>query len=150
MANNTLRLKLKNPVISRPVLKLKTFTAEPEIVKPKTKQIKKSKPVVSKEKRPPFAILAPEYFFGILYHFKTKYPHCFSDPIKPLAIGIIKDMLKERTELELSGIKIRKFCNIYCNTPEYKAALKLGASRVDLRGNVTGLVEENHTKISKK
>jgi len=147
MANNTLRLKLKTPVISRPVLKLKTFAIEPEIVKPKTKQVKKSKPVVSQEKKP---LLTPEHFFGILYYFRAKYPECFSEPIKPLAIGIIKDMLKERTELKLSGIKIRKFCRIYCNTPEYKAALKSGASRVDLRGNVTGLVEENHTKISKK
>lgn len=147
MANNTLRLKLKTPVISRPVLKLKTFAVKPEIVKPKTKQVKKSKPAVSKEKKP---LLTSEDFFGMLYYFRAKYPACFSNPIKPLAIGIIKDMLKERTELKLSGIKIRKFCNIYCNTPEYKSALKLGASRLDLRGNVTGLVEENHTKISKK
>lgn len=143
MSKDKLRLKLKTPVISNPVLKLKTFTVEPKVIKPKTKQVKKSKPVVSKETKPWFAILAPEYFFGILYHFKTKYPHCFSDPIKPLAIGIIKDMLKERVELKISGIKIRKFCHVYCNTPEYKAVLKPGTPRVDLLGNSTGLVEEN-------
>ncbi len=140
MSKDKLRLKLKTPVISNPLLKLKTFTVEPKVIKPKTKQVKKSKPVISKEKKP---LLTSEDFFGILYYFREKYPNCFSDSIKPLAIGIIKDMLKERTELKLSGIKIRKFCNIYCNTPEYKMALKAGTPRVDLLGNSTGLVEEN-------
>lgn len=140
MSKDKLRLKLKPPVISNPLLKLKTFTIEPKVIKPKTKQVKKSKPVVSKEKKP---LLTPEEFFGMLYYFRAKYPACFSDPVKPLAIGIIKDMLKERTELKLSGIKIRKFCNIYCNTPEYKMVLKAGIPRVDLLGNSTGLVEEN-------
>lgn len=136
MSKEKLRLKLKTPVISNPILKLKTFTVEPKVIKPKTK------PVVSKEKKP---LLAPEEFFGILYHFKTKYPACFSDPVKPLAIGIIKDILQEKTELKVSARKLRKFCNIYCNTPEYKTALKAGTPRVDLIGNVTGLVEEKHT-----
>lgn len=140
MSKEKLRLKLKIPVNSNPLLKLKTFTVEPKVIKPKTKQVKKSKPVVSKTKKP---LLTSEDFFGILYYFRAKYPNCFSDSIKPLAIGIIKDMLKEKTELKLSGIKIRKFCNIYCNTPEYKMALKAGISRVDLLGNSTGLVEEN-------
>lgn len=140
MSKNKLRLKLKPPVISNPLLKLKTFTVEPKVIKPKTKQVKKPKPVVFKEKK---LLLTSEEFFGMLYYFRAKYPACFSDPVKPLAIGIIKDMLKERTELKLSGIKIRKFCNIYCNTPEYKMALKAGTPRVDLLGNSTGLVEEN-------
>lgn len=140
MNNSKLRLKLKTPVISNPILKLKTFTVEPRVAKPKTKQVKKSKPIVSKAKKP---LLTSEIFFEILYYFRTKYPTSFSDPVKPLAIGIIKEMLKERTELKLSGIKIRKFCNIYCNTPEYKAALKPGTPRVDLSGNSTGLVEKN-------
>jgi len=138
MSKEKLRLKLKTPVISNPILKLKTFTPEPKVIKPKTKQVKKSKPVVSKEKK---QLLTSEIYQTILNHFKTKYPNCFSDPIKPLAIGIIKDMLKERTELKLSGIKIRKFCNIYCNIPEYKEILKSGTPRIDLLGNSTGLVE---------
>jgi hypothetical protein len=142
MSKEKLRLKLKTPVISNPILKLKTFTVEPKVIKPKTKQVKKTKPVVSKEKKP---LLAPEEFFGILYHFRTKYPACFSDPVKPLAIGIIKDILQEKTELKVSARKLRKFCNIYCNTPEYKTALKAGTPRVDLIGNVTGLAEEKHT-----
>lgn len=140
MSKEKPRLKLKTPVISNPLLKLKTFTVEPKVIKPKTKQSKK--PIAStlkKEKQ----LLTPEVHLTILNHFKAKYPNCFSDSVKPLAIGIIKDMLKERTELKLSGIKIRKFCNIYCNTPEYKMALKAGTTRVDLLGNSTGLVEEN-------
>jgi hypothetical protein len=140
MSKEKLRLKLKTPVISNPILKLKTFTVEPKVIKPKTKQVKKEKPIVSKEKKP---LLTSEDFFGILYYFQQKYPACFSNPVKPLAIGIIKDMLKEKTELKLSGIKIRKFCNIYCNTSEYKAVLKTGIPRVDLSGNSTGLVEKN-------
>lgn len=138
MSKEKLRLKLKTPVISNPILKLKTFTPEPKVIKPKTKKVKPSTPP-KKEKQS----LVPEIYLTILNHFKTKYPNCFSDPIKPLAIGIIKDMLKEKTELKLSGIKIRKFCNIYCNTPEYKEILKLGTPRVDLQGNSTGLVEQN-------
>lgn len=137
MSKNKLRLKLKTPIISNPILKLKTFTLEPKVIKPKTKKVKPSTP--KKEKQ----LLTFETHLMILNHFKKKYPNCFSDPIKPLAIGIIKDMLKERVELKLSGIKIRKFCNIYCNTPEYKMALKAGTARVDLLGNSTGLVEEN-------
>lgn len=144
MSKDKLCLKLKTPVIFNSLLKLKTFTVEPKVIKPKTKKVKSS--LFKTEKQ----LLATETYLTILNHFKRKYPNCFSDPIKPLAIGIIKDMLKEKTELGLSGIKIRKFCNIYCNIPEYKAALKTGVSRVDLRGNVTGLVEENCTKISKK
>ena len=111
MSKEKLRLKLKTPVISNPILKLKTFTVKPNVTKPKTKKIKP--PIISKKVKPS---LTPEMYLTILNHFKTKYPNCFSDSIKPLAIGIIKDMLKENTELELSKIKIRKFCNIYCNT----------------------------------
>ena len=139
MSKEKLRLKLKTPVNSNPILKLKTFTVEPKIIKPKTKQSKK--PIAStlkKEKQ----LLTPEVYLIILNHFKAKYPNCFSDSVKPLAIGIIKDMLKEKTELKLSGIKIRKFCNIYCNIAEYKTALKTGISRVDLLGNP---VEESST-----
>lgn len=136
MSKEKLRLKLKTPVNSNPVLKLRTFTVEPKVTKPKTKKIKP--PILKKEK----PSLASEMYLTILNHFKTKYPNCFSDSIKPLAIGIIKDMLKENTELKLSKIKIRKFCNIYCNTAEYKTALKTGISRVDLLGNP---VEESST-----
>ncbi len=138
MSKDKLRLKLKTPVISNPLLKLKTFTVEPKVIKPKTKKAKPSTP--KKEKQ----LLTPEIYLIILNHFKAKYPNCFSDPIKPLAIGIIKDMLKERVELKISGIKIRKFCHVYCNAPEYKAVLKQGTPRVDLLGNSTGLVEKNH------
>lgn len=135
MSKDKLRLKLKTPVISNPVLKLKTFTVEPKVIKPKTKKVKPSIP--KKEKQ----LLTPEIYLMILNYFKAKYPNCFSDPVKPLAIGIIKDMLKERVELKISGIKIRKFCYVYCNTPEYKAVLKLGIPRVDLSGNFSRLVE---------
>ncbi len=138
MSENKLRLKIKTPVISNPILKLKTFTVEPKVKKPKTKKVRPSTP--KKEKQ----LLTPEIHLMILNHFKKKYPECFSDPIKPLAIGIIKDMLKERVELKISGIKIRKFCHVYCNAPEYKAVLKQGTPRVDLLGNSTGLVEKNH------
>lgn len=140
MSKEKLRLKLKTPVISNPILKLKTFTVESKVTKPKTKQNKKAKPsILKKEKQ----LLTSEIYLIILNHFKEKYPNCFSDPIKPLAIGIIKDMLKENTELKLSKVKIRKFCNIYCNTPEYKMALKAGTPRINLFGNSTGLTEEN-------
>jgi len=137
MSTEKPRLKLKTPVISNPLLKLKTFTVEPKVISP----------IPPKKEN---QLLTPELYLAILNHFKTKYPECFSDSIKPLAIGIINDMLKERAELKLSGIKIRKFCHVYCNTPEYKAALKLGASRVDLLGNITGTLEENCPKISRK
>ena len=140
MKGNKLRLKLKTPIISNPVLKLKTFTVEPKVIKPKTKKVKPSIP--KKEKQ----LLAPEIYLTILNHFKAKYPNCFSDPIKPLAIGIIKDMLKEKVELKISGIKIRKFCHVYCNTPEYKAVLKPETPRVDLSGNSTGLVKIEEVK----
>jgi hypothetical protein len=143
MSENKLRLKLKTLAISNPPLKLKTFTTEPKVIKPKTKPNKKAKPVLAK-KNNLLQLLAPEIYLTILNHFKVKYPNCFSDPIKPLAIGIIKDMSKERVELKISGIKIRKFCHVYCNAPEYKAVLKQGTPRVDLLGNSTGLVEENH------
>lgn len=144
MSKDKLRLKLKTPVISNPLLKLKTFIVEPKVTKPKTKQSKK--PITStlkKEKQ----LLTSEIYLTILNHFKIKYPDCFSSSIKPLAIGIIKDMLKERMELKLSGIKIRKFCNIYCNTPEYKSALQTGTPRVDLLGNSTGLVTIGKVKL---
>jgi hypothetical protein len=147
MVNNTLRLKLKTPVISNPILRLKTFTVEPKVTKPKTKQMQKVKPSISKKEK---QLLTPDIYLMILSHFQTKYSKCFSNPVKPLAIGIIKDMLKERIELEISGIKIRKFCYVYCNTPEYKALLKQGTSRVDLFGNPTGIVEKTNVNISKK
>ena len=134
MSENKPRLKLKTPVISNPILRLKTFIVEPKVIKPK------AKPINSKKEK---QLLTTEVYLMILNHFKKHYPECFSDPVKPLAIGIIKDMLKERTELKLSGIKIRRFCHVYCNTPEYKAVLKQKTPRVDLLGNPTGLVEKN-------
>lgn len=140
MNGNKLRLKLKTPIISTPISKLKTFIVEPKVIKPKTKKVKPS--TLKKEKQ----LLTPEMYLTILHHFKAKYPHCFSDPIKLLAIGIIKDMLKEKVELKISGIKIRKFCHVYCNTPEYKTVLKLKPPRVDLLGNSTGLITTKEVK----
>lgn len=130
-----LPLKLKTPIVSSPTLKL-AFAVPKKEIKTKIKNNKLQSNIVKKTSNRSF-----ENYNIILNHFRAKYPDCFSNPIKPLAIGIIKDMLKEKTELKISGIKIRKFCYVYCNTPEYKAVLKSGIPRVDLSGNFTRLVE---------
>jgi sRNA-binding protein len=81
---------------------------------------------------------------------QEKYPNCFSKTSKPLAIGILKDVLAERIELEITRGQLQQFFHRYCGKDQYKQALVVGAERVDLEGNVRSTVTEKEVAFLKE
>ena len=80
---------------------------------------------------------------------QEKYPKCFSKPPKPLAIGILKDVLAERQALEITKGQLQQFFHRYCGKDQYKQALVVGVERVDLEGNVRSTVTEKEVAFLK-
>jgi sRNA-binding protein len=87
-------------------------------------------------------MLSFELYIKILRHLQEKYPKCFSKPPKPLAIGILKDVLADRQALEITRGQLQQFFHRYCGKDQYKQALIVGAERVDLGGIVRSTVTE--------
>ena len=95
-------------------------------------------------------MLSFELYLKVLRHMQEKYPKCFSKPPKPLAIGILKDVLAERIELEITRGQLQQFFHRYCGKDQYKQALVVGAERVDLEGNVRSTVTEKEVAFLKE
>ena len=72
----------------------------------------------------------------------AKYPKTFGYKPKPLAIGISHELFVITEELGLSKNELRNFFSFYCRSKDYRANLILNAERVNLKGEVTGVVTE--------
>jgi len=94
-------------------------------------------------------MLSFELYLKVLRHLQEKYPKCFSKPPKPLAIGILKDVLAERQALEITRGQLQQFFKRYCWKDQYKQALVVGAERVDLEGNLRSTVIEKEVAFLK-
>jgi len=75
----------------------------------------------------------------ILKLLQTKYPLCFSIPVKPLAIGISKEVIELEKD-NFSKQQIRRFFRRYCSDYRYKKLLVEGAQRFNLDGTPAALV----------
>ena len=95
-------------------------------------------------------MLSFELYIKVLRHMQEKYPSCFSRTPKPLAIGILKDVLADRVELEITRGQLQQFFHRYCGKDQYKEALVIGAERVDLEGNVRSTVTEKEVAFLKE
>ena len=71
--------------------------------------------------------------------FSKQYPNCFLAQPRPVAVGIDKLLFAEQegkpVEERSSKRNIRQFLFWYTASKEYKEALKVDASRIDLQGN---------------
>jgi sRNA-binding protein len=120
-------------------------------VKDKKSQNKNGIKLSNAKKEPPRKqVLSFELYIKVLRHMQGKYPKCFSKPPKPLAIGILKDVLAERIELEITRGQLQQFFHRYCGKDQYKQALVVGAERVDLEGNVRSTVTEKEVAFLKE
>jgi CspA family cold shock protein len=72
----------------------------------------------------------------------AKYPKTFGYKPKPLAIGIGQELFAISEELGLSKIELKTFFSFYCSSREYRANLILNAEKVNLKGEVSGVVTE--------
>lgn len=116
--------------------------------KPKNNMDNKSQK--QKIEPPKKRMLSFELYLKVLRHMQEKYPKCFSKTSKPLAIGILKDVLAERIELEITRGQLQQFFHRYCGKDQYKQALVVGAERVDLEGNVRSTVTEKEVAFLKE
>jgi sRNA-binding protein len=116
--------------------------------KPKNKTDNKSQK--QKIEPPRKQMLSFELYLKGLRHLQEKYPKCFSKPPKPLAIGILKDVLAECQALEITRGQLQQFFHRYCGKDQYKQALVVGAERVDLEGNVRSTVTEKEVAFLKE
>lgn len=96
---------------------------------------------------------------------KAYFPNCFKEikEIQPLKIGIKQDLVKSLSTLN-DIVVGDKACMVnslayYVNSPAYHKSVVPGASRIDLEGNVSGIVtaeeatysmERRKAKIQKK
>jgi len=76
----------------------------------------------------------------VLNVLSEKYSNIFT--YKPLAIGIKEDLLNISEELGVSKTELKIFLNFYCRSKKYRSNLILNAERVNLKGEVTGVVTE--------
>lgn len=78
----------------------------------------------------------------ILKLLQTKYPLCFSNPAKPLAIGISKEVIEPLKD-NFSKQQIHRFFRRYCSDYRYKKLLVEGAQRFNLDGTPATLVTKD-------
>jgi sRNA-binding protein len=121
---------------------------EKTVFKPKNKTDNKSQK--QKIEPPRKQILSFELYLKVLRHMQEKYPKCFSKPPKPLAIGILKDVLAECQALEITRGQLQQFFHRYCGKDQYKEVLVVGAERVDLEGNARSTVTEKEVAFLKE
>ena len=76
----------------------------------------------------------------VLSVLSDKYPKTF--PYKPLAIGIKDDLLNISEKLGISKNELKIFLNFYCRSKKYRANLIFNTERINLKGEVVGLVKE--------
>lgn len=147
----TLGLNLAVEVLEEKNTKLKAAKAKSKENKPTPPKVAKAPKVQVKKKLREHKIIDPEIYKKILKHLQTKYPNCFTRPVKPLAIGIYKELLGECEELGISGVQLKSFFKAYCKNSKYRELIVVGAERVGLKGKVTSLVteEEAHKTAAK-
>lgn len=76
-----------------------------------------------------------------------KFPACFTQKaeVKPLKIGIFKDLSERLAEDELvSKTRLRQAIRYYTSSLRYLEAIKAGAKRVDLDGNDCEEIDAQH------
>jgi len=144
------------PLVIKPKLKLATSVVKKKetiILKPrKIQKVKKDKKE-AKEKTPrEIAEQTRKWNMAIrvLDYLRVKYPDTFGFKPKPLAIGIKDELFDVKEELKLSKTELRIFLGIYTHSKEYKEARIVGASRYNLKGEVTGLVTKDEAGRVKK
>jgi sRNA-binding protein len=80
---------------------------------------------------------------ALLKRLIREYPACFKpesqEPL-PLAHGVHWQIL-DATYPDVAPLVVRRALTIYTARPAYQAALKLGAARVNLKGEPSGIVE---------
>lgn len=80
------------------------------------------------------------------------FPLCFSleGEAKPLKIGIFQDLAERLAEDEkVSKTQLRAALRLYTSSWRYLHCIQLGASRVDLDGNLCGELEQEHVDHAK-
>lgn len=82
--------------------------------------------------------------FKTLAILKKKYPKAFNrkEP-KALKLGILEDIAKD-LEGEIGRTKIKKALRYYTNSIQYQQAIMRNKSRVDLKGEETSEITEEH------
>ena len=126
--------KKVNPAMSDPKPNYSNFKDNKEVSKPSLskKELRSLQIQAAVEKR----IAAYNEHFKI---FSKQYPNCFLAQPRPITVGIDKLLFAEQegkpVEERSSKRAIRQFLFWYTASKEYKEALKVDASRIDLQGN---------------
>ncbi len=82
-----------------------------------------------------------------------RFPHCFSaeGEARPLKIGIFQDLVERvQGEMSLSKTQLRSALRLYTSSWRYLYGIKAGATRVDLDGNPSGVLDEQHVEHARK
>ena len=80
----------------------------------------------------------------------TLFPKCFflTGHVKPLKIGIFKDLVAREEVTHVSKNLLRQALRRYTSAWKYLRAQKVGAHRIDLDGNLGDIIEESHANYA--
>lgn len=85
----------------------------------------------------------------VIAYLVEKFPLCFSleGEAKPLKIGLFQDLAEALQDDErVSKTQLRQALRAYTSNWRYLHGCKAGAERVDLQGNVCGILEQEHAE----
>lgn len=85
----------------------------------------------------------------IIAYLAEKFPLCFSveGEAKPLKIGLFQDLAEALQDDErVSKTQLRHALRQYTSNWRYLHGCRLGAERVDLQGNPSGVLEQEHVE----
>lgn len=134
------KLKLTTPIVK----KKETIVVNLKKIQKVKKEKKEKTPREKAEELRKTKIAAK--VFSVL---RKRFPKTFFEP-KPLAIGIKDELFTASEELGLSKTNLRIFLNIYCRSKDYREARIVNAKRVNLKGEVAGLVTEKEATYYKE
>jgi ProP effector len=124
-------------------------TSSKEMMKKRNTYSQKSKPARPK----PAWLEQAQYGVELL---KTYFPACFKDlkDIQPLKIGIKQDLVKQLSNLSEIVVSDKacmvKSLSYYVNSIAYLKNVVVGANRLDLNGNIAGVVTAAEAKYSEE
>ncbi len=81
---------------------------------------------------------------------KNMLPNFFHTQHLTITLGISHELFTVTEELGLSKTELRTFFSFYCRSKEYKEKLILNAERINLKGEVAGLVTEEEVRYHLK
>ncbi|AKC32047.1 RNA chaperone ProQ [Candidatus Pantoea carbekii] len=89
----------------------------------------------------------------VILFLAERFPQCFSikSEVRPLKIGIFQDIIERiQDENKMSKTQLRAALRLYTSSWRYLYCIKIGVNRIDLDGNICGVLNKQHVEYARK